>query len=116
LNAWTGDERTLTRIRRRFMLLGQTLDSMRVWDIRRAIQVLHAGRGGDSAAIHLSADGTMAVNALYAALFEPDVRRLDLERFPKSQRDGPDYLGVLKVCDLPQVLEAEAKQADVRSE
>jgi dienelactone hydrolase len=116
LNAWSGDERALTRIRRRFMLLGQTLDGMRVWDIRRAIQILREGRGGDSGTIHLRADGAMAVNALYAALFEPDVRRLDLKNLPKSQIDGPDYLGILKICDLPQVLEAEAKQAVIRSE
>ena len=38
--AWTGDEQKQTQIRRRFMLLGQTLDGMRVWDVRRAIQAL----------------------------------------------------------------------------
>ena len=38
--AWTGDEKKQTQIRRRFMLLGQTLDGMRVWDIRRTIQAL----------------------------------------------------------------------------
>jgi len=45
----------------------------------------------------------MAVNALYAALFEPDLRELHLEGLPDSQIAGPDYLGVLKVTDLPEV-------------
>jgi hypothetical protein len=108
LTAWSGDEKRLTQIRRRFMLLGQTLDGMRVWDIRRAVQALHTLPGMGSAKIELQAEGNMAVNALYAALFEPDVQRLNLTSLPKSQqRDGPDYLGVLKITDVPQVMEAE---------
>ncbi len=110
LNAWSGDEKALTKIRRRFMLLGQTLDGMRVWDIRRAIQAVHYVRADDKGKIELSADGTMAVNALYAALFEPNVRQLDLTRLPKSHTEGPDYLGVLKLCDIPQVLAAEKQR------
>ena len=50
----------------------------------------------------------MGVNALYAALFEPGVRKLDLVDLPQSQMQGPDYLDVLKVTDIPQVTEAEA--------
>ena len=114
LTAWSGDEKVLTRIRRRFMLLGQTLDGMRVWDIRRAIQALHYVRTDDKGKIELSADGPMAANVLYAALFEPNVRRLDLTHLPRSHTEGPDYLGVLKVCDVPQVLAAEALRAEVK--
>jgi hypothetical protein len=105
LTAWSGDERQLTKIRRRFMLLGQTLDGMRVWDIRRALQAVHYVREADLAKVELHAGDTMAVNALYAALFEPNVRKLDLANVPKSQSEGPDYLNVLRVLDLPQVLE-----------
>ncbi len=108
LAAWSGDESRLTKIRRRFMLLGQTLDGMRVWDIRRAVQVLSSLPGLDAAKIKLHAEGAMGVNALYAALFEPAVRKLDLVDLPQSQMQGPDYLNVLKVTDIPQVTEAEA--------
>ena len=113
LTAFSGDEKALTRIRRRFMLLGETLDGMRVWDIRRAIQVVHFVREDDRAKIELKADGTMAVNALYAALFEPNVRVLDLENLPASHITGPDYLGILKICDIPQIVKLEAKSAAV---
>jgi len=106
--AWSGGDARLTKIRRRFMLLGQTLDGMRVWDIRRAVQVLHSLPGTGAAKIKLHAEGSMAVNALYAALFEPDVRKLDLVDLPQSQVQGPDYLNVLKLTDIPQVMEAEA--------
>ena len=113
-DGWSGDEKVLTRIRRRFMLLGQTLDGMRVWDIRRAIQAVHYVREDDRAKIELSADGTMAVNALYAALFEANVKSLELANLPPSHVVGPDYLGVLKICDIPQVLEAESHRAEVK--
>jgi hypothetical protein len=108
LSAWSGGESRLTKIRRRFMLLGQTLDGMRVWDIRRAVQVLSAVPGTETLKIKLHAEGPMGVNALYAALFEPAVRQLDLVDLPQSQRQGPDYLNVLKVTDIPQVTEAVA--------
>jgi hypothetical protein len=108
LSAWSGGDSRLTKIRRRFMLLGQTLDGMRVWDIRQAVQVLSGLAGMDTAKIKLHAEGPMGVNALYAALFEPAVRQLDLVDLPQSQMQGPDYLNVLKVTDIPQVTEAEA--------
>ena len=118
LTAWSGGEKRLTKIRRRFMLLGQTMDGMRVWDIRYAVQVLHSVSGADTADIGLKATGDMAVNALYAALFQPDVRRLDLVDLPKSHMNAnvPDYLNVLKFTDIPQVREAEAGQAEVKLE
>lgn len=117
LTVFSGDSKRLTKIRRRFMLLGQTLDGMRVWDIRRAIQAIPSATGS-SAPIELSADGSMAVNALYAALFESDVRRLDLTNLPKSHMDAaaPDYLNVLKFTDIPEVTAAVATQAKVETQ
>jgi len=118
LDAWSGVDRRLTQIRRRFMLLGQTLDGMRVWDIRRAIQTIRFVRAGDPAQVSLRADGAMAVDALYAALFEPTVSALDLVNLPKSHMDAaaPDYLGVLKVTDIPQVTEAVADHVELKLE
>jgi hypothetical protein len=113
LTAFSGDTRVQTRIRRRFMLLGQTLDGMRVWDIRRAIQAVHYIRADDKANIEVRADGTMAVNALYAGLFEPNVRKLELSNLPKSHMEGPDFLAVLKFCDIPQVRDAVSEHAEV---
>ncbi|MBU6401121.1 MAG: acetylxylan esterase, partial [Verrucomicrobia bacterium] len=104
LTAWTADPRERIQIRRRFMLLGETLDSMRVWDIRRAVQALRAIPATKNARLELHGRGPMAVNVLYAALFEPTVATLDLPGLPASQRDGPDYLNVQRVLDLPQAL------------
>jgi hypothetical protein len=106
MTAWSGDEKARTKIRRRFMLLGQTLDSMRVWDIRRAVQMIHFVRDADVAKVEIQAGDKMAVNAMYAALFEPSVRKLELRDIPTTREEMPDYLGVLRVTDLPEVTAA----------
>ncbi len=101
--AWTSDPKERTHIRRRFALLGQTLDSMRVWDIRRGIQALRELEGGNEPSLWIQSSDIMAGNALYAALYEPDIHRLDLHDLPISHRTGPTYLNVLRFTDLPQV-------------
>ena len=102
--AWSGDAKKQIQIRRRFMLLGQTLDAMRVWDIRRSIQALREIQGRSAKPVQLRASGAMAVNGLYAALFEDGLESLDLAALPPSHRDGPDYLNVLRVLDIPQAV------------
>jgi len=113
LTAFSGDDKQLTKIRRRFMLLGQTLDGMRVWDIRRAVQLIQSETS--PAKIELDADGNEAMNALYAALFETSVKKIDLANLPESQKtDGSDYLGVLKFTDIPQIAGAVASQTELK--
>jgi cephalosporin-C deacetylase-like acetyl esterase len=109
--AWNPERET--HIRRRFMLLGQTLDGMRVWDTRRAIQALRALDGVADKPMRLQADGNMAGIALYAALFEPRIERLVLKGLPKSHRQGPDFLNVLRVLDLPQTVAMAAESSQV---
>ncbi|MFW6124662.1 MAG: alpha/beta hydrolase family protein, partial [Pirellulales bacterium] len=100
--AWNPDEHT--HIRRRFALIGQTLDGMRVWDVRRAIQLLGELPELESAARRLEAHRTMAGIVLYASLFEPGVEQLDLWSLPTTHRQGPTFLNVLKVLDMPQAV------------
>ena len=102
LSAWSGDAKAQTHIRRRFMLLGQTLDGMRVWDIHRAVRVIQTLSFPESRHLTLHSRGEMGVNALYAALFEPGVASLNLVELPDSHRNGPDYLNVLQVQDIPE--------------
>lgn len=112
--AWSGDAKKQTQIRRRFMLLGQTLDGMRVWDIRRGIQALSEVQGRSAKPVQVQAKGAMAVNALYASLFENGIQSLDLTALPESHRDGPDYLNVLRMLDIPQVLALAKERAQVK--
>jgi len=111
---WTTDVKKFTQIRRRYMLLGQTLDGMRVWDIRRAVQALHSVPGMESTPIHLRADRDMGVNAAFAALFESSVAGLELTNLPRSQAAGPDYLNVLKFLDLPQLMQLLGNRVQLR--
>jgi hypothetical protein len=114
--AWSGDDKQRTHIRRRFMLLGQTLDGMRVWDVRRAIQTLRLIPDFKSVPLTLAADDEMAGIAVYAALFEPAVGRLCVNRLSNSHREGPDFLNVLRCLDMPQAVAMVAERAHVRIE
>ena len=111
--AWDQTERKKIQIRRRFMLLGETLDSMRVWDIRRAIQAARSVEGMKNIPIELRGKGEMGVNCLYASLFESNLSRLALFQLPNSHREGPDYLNVLRILDIPQAAALAAEQATV---
>ncbi|RME93638.1 MAG: acetylxylan esterase [Verrucomicrobia bacterium] len=91
--AWSGDERTRVHIRRRFMLLGQTVDSMRVWDITQALEWLKAGRFWDCV---LAARGPMAMDTLLAALLVPNTPNLELDDLPASWEEAPDYIGLAR--------------------
>lgn len=98
--AW--DPKKDSHIRRRFPLIGQTLDGMRVWDVRRAVDALGQTAELRGAAIGLSGENTMAGVALYAALFEPAVREVELRSPTTTHRNGPHLLNVEKIFDLPQ--------------
>jgi dienelactone hydrolase len=104
LSSWDPSELKQRQIRRRFMLLGQTLDGMRVWDIRRAMGAIRAMDELQNLPLVVEAEGSMGVNALYASLFEPGVRELRLTHLLNSHRQGPDYLNVLRFLDIPQAL------------
>jgi len=110
---WRVDERKLTQIYRRFMLLGQTIDGMRVWDVRRAIQTLRSLDSMKSVPIVLKGRSQMAGLALYASLFEPRIARLDLWHLPHSHQDGPTFLNVLRYLDMPQTLAMAAERTQI---
>lgn len=111
--AWSSDPQEQKHIRRKFMLLGQTLDGMRVWDVRRAIQSLRKIDGFTDLPLTVRADDEMAGIALYAALFEPNVDRLDLHGLPHTHRNGPDFLNVLRILDVPQTVAMVAEKTHV---
>jgi hypothetical protein len=91
-------------IRRRFALIGQTLDGQRVWDVRRAVTCLKSVKDLKEAPLSLEAKGETAGVALYASLFETEVAGLDLWNLPASHRLGPTFLNVLTVLDVPQAV------------
>lgn len=109
LNSWSADQRRETQIRRRYMLLGQTLDSMRAWDIRRACLATRLMGPLENTALRLEASGVMSVNAIVAALFEDSITALTLKNPPVTFEGGPDYLNVLRIVDVPELLALAAE-------
>ena len=92
------------QMKRRFALLGQTLDGQRVWDVRRAISALGTVSDLKTVPLTLHGDGESGGIALYAGLFEPSVAAFDLWNLPASHRQGPIFLNVAKVLDIPQTV------------
>ena len=103
----------IVQMRRRFMLLGQTLDGMRVWDIRRALQAARTLPEAAAMPLVLRGGRMMGINALYASLFGPEVAALDLRDVPASHQEGPDYLNVLRFLDIPQAVALATERAQV---
>ncbi len=114
LTAWNPDERKQTHIRRRFMLLGQTLDDMRVWDVRRTVQALCEIEKQSNIPIAITGQRVMAGIVLYASLFESDIAKVDLWHLPSSHREGPVFLNVLRFMDIPQAVAMAAEHTQVR--
>ncbi len=115
LTAWNPAERNHTHIRRRYMLLGQTLDGMRVWDTIQTAAALRATPGLKDTQLWLQGNHELAGVALYASLFIPHVHRLDLHHLaPSHANGGPVLLNVLRVLDMPQAVALAAEKSQVR--
>jgi dienelactone hydrolase len=113
LTAWNPSERKRTQIRRRFMLLGQTRDGMRVWDVARAIAAIRQVDGLQDLPVSLEASGNLSGVALYASLFTPNLSELQLHELPNSHHQGPIFLNVLRWWDLPQAVAMAADRCRV---
>src|SRR5690606_10097342 len=87
LTIWNQAERKQTHIRRRFALLGQTLDGMRTWDTIQAAAALRQVPGLKDTQLWLQGERDMAGVVLYASLFVPKVHRIDLHQLTPSHRD-----------------------------
>tara|TARA_B100000809_G_scaffold44667_1_gene39007 strand:- start:807 stop:1208 length:402 start_codon:yes stop_codon:yes gene_type:complete len=96
------------------MLLGQTLDGMRTFDLVRAAAALRLVNGVDTVPLWMQGEKTMAGITVYASLFVPNVSRIDLHQLPASHRQGPIYLNVLRFLDMPQAVAMAAQRARVR--
>lgn len=94
-------EKQLTHVKRRFELLGQTLDGMRAYDVRRALAVARGLPGRDEAPVRLEGAGEAASWSLWAAAFEPEVREIRLKDLPLRAEDGPAYLNLDRVASTP---------------
>ena len=92
-------------VERCHVLLGLTVDTGRVWDVIAAARWLSAEQQG-KVPVYVAGEGAAGVLAAYAALWEPEIAGVILSHPPRSHMDtdAPQFLNVLRVCDIPDVL------------
>jgi hypothetical protein len=82
-------------------LLGQTVDQGSVWDIIATVRHL---KESEKVEVTLLGVGQAGILAAYAALFEPSIKEVVIVDPPASHREGPTFLNVLRVLDIPEAL------------
>jgi dienelactone hydrolase len=102
---WDRDPRERTHIRRRFMLLGQTVAGMQVYDTVRALQAIQQTPDFADRQITLRAAAPTSTIALYASLFVDNLAALQLAGLPDSHRTAPPILNVSRVATFNDVVE-----------
>ena len=112
-NRWNPNERFQTQARRRFYLLGQTADGMRIYDVKRAIEVLRKV-SGNAPKIILNARGKMAVSTVYAAMIDNNVAKLELIEPNTTHRNGPYLLNVSRILNVPQAIAVAALNTSIQ--
>lgn len=112
-DAWTGNAKKQNQIRRRFYLVGQTLDGMRVWDVQSVMAALPKHLQAPTSALRVEANGLLAGIALHAGLFQP-CGQMDLYDPPTEYREGPTLLNVSRFVTLAETMAAVAQGVPVR--
>jgi dienelactone hydrolase len=90
-------------VERSHVLLGMTVDQGRVWDVI-ATRGWIAAEAPAQVRFRLAGKGAAAILAAYAALLgSPDDEVVAVEP-PASHRQGPIFLNILRVLDVPEAL------------
>lgn len=87
---------------RNAMHVGHTVDSMRLWDVLRAVEALRAEEGVDRDRIMVVGKGVSGALGLYAAILDPGIQQVMLIDPPSSHVQGPIFLNILRHTDLPE--------------
>jgi dienelactone hydrolase len=100
-------------VRRRFPLIGQTLDGQQAWDVRQAVEAVRTVGDLKEPRLTIQGRGASAGLALVAGLAAPGVAALDLWNPPQSFRAGPALLNVLQYTDVPELVAMAASNRAV---
>ena len=112
VTALSDNEQHITQARRRFMLLGQTLAGMQVYDVRRAVQLTR--ELGHNARLTVWGYGETASHVALAALYEKGIHQIHLTNYPKDDKAQPDYLNISRIVTPKGVLELARKKVKVK--
>jgi cephalosporin-C deacetylase-like acetyl esterase len=98
---WTRKSRP-NYVERAHALLGRTVDQGRVWDV--AVAFRQRASSDPRSRLRVIGRGQDGIIAAYAALFEPSIKEVVIIDPPTSHKDGPIFLNVLRVLDIPEAL------------
>jgi dienelactone hydrolase len=87
-------------VQRSHALLGRTVDQQRVHDVIAYVRFASQGRQIPI----IVGRGQAGILAAYAALFESTITEVVIIDPPASHHDGPIFLNVLRVLDIPEAL------------
>jgi len=92
-------------VERSHALLGRTVDAGRVWDVIATAKYL-ASRAESGISVAVAGKGAAGVIAAYAAVLEDQIAGATLVSPPKTHGEpaAPQFLNILRVADVPQVL------------
>jgi hypothetical protein len=101
-SAWPREKNV--HVRRRFLLLGQSLETMQVWDARMALAALRTLPELEKTPVSLMGSGSMSAVALFSSIFEDRVTALELENLPVTLGRAGSFPNALRYFDLPQIM------------
>jgi hypothetical protein len=108
------EARPQTQLRRRYMLLGESLEGMQSWDVLRAMQTIGSLGERTGGELVVRAKGDLAAAALYASLRQGLPVSLELVAPPASHRTGAPFFHVLRYIDMPQAVALAAERSPVK--
>jgi hypothetical protein len=89
-------------IQRSLPLLGRTVDSCRLFDVLTAISAVSNENPTGTTKWSIAGRGQAGVIAAYAALLDSRVSGVVAVEPPASHRNGPIFLNILRVIDVPE--------------
>jgi hypothetical protein len=90
-------------VERSHALLGTTVDTGRLLDVAATARDFHSRFDG-KVELQVVGTGQAGILAAYAALLEPGISAVLIADPPTSHRQGPHFLNVLRVLDIPDAL------------
>lgn len=85
------------------MVIGETVDSMRLADVLGGLEVLNRQKGVDPERIIVIGRGVSAALGLYAAILDDRIREIVVFDPPGTHAQAPILLNVLHYTDLREV-------------
>ena len=100
------------QMRRRYYLLGQTLDGMRVYDIRRAIKASRLMLG-EKSQLNIRAESELGIVTALALLDVQGFAHLEMIDPPSTWEKGPCLLNVSRFTTIPALVAVLRNSTDV---